>query len=67
MESQVTAARSWKERTARTFLKKNSTFSLLEVLSPRSDVGFYPAGKKRKRKELENEPAEKADRVRLCC
>lgn len=32
VESQVSAAKSWRERTARTFLKKNSTYSLLEVL-----------------------------------
>ena len=31
LESQVNAAKSWKERTARTFLKKNSSFTLLEV------------------------------------
>lgn len=31
VESQVAAAKSWRERTARTFLKKNSTYSLLEV------------------------------------
>ena len=39
IESQVTAAKSWRERTARTFLKKNSTLSLVDVLSPRSDIG----------------------------
>lgn len=47
----MTAAKSWRERTARTFLKKNATYSLLEVLSPRSNVGFYPATKKRKKKD----------------
>ncbi len=31
VESQVAAAKSWRERTARTFLKKNSTFTLVEV------------------------------------
>ena len=39
LESQVAAAKSWRERTARTFLKKNSTYTLMEVLSPRSDIG----------------------------
>lgn len=33
VESQVAAAKSWRERTARTFLKKNSTYTLLEVRS----------------------------------
>lgn len=31
VESQVAAARAWRERTARTFLKKNSTYTLLQV------------------------------------
>uniref|UniRef100_A0A669B098 [histone H3]-trimethyl-L-lysine(4) demethylase n=1 Tax=Oreochromis niloticus TaxID=8128 RepID=A0A669B098_ORENI len=47
VESQVAAARAWRERTARTFLKKNSTYTLLQV-------GLYGNSKsKRKRvKEL---------------
>ena len=32
---QVASARAWRERTARVFLKKNSHYNLLEVLSPR--------------------------------
>uniref|UniRef100_A0A8B9LNT1 [histone H3]-trimethyl-L-lysine(4) demethylase n=1 Tax=Astyanax mexicanus TaxID=7994 RepID=A0A8B9LNT1_ASTMX len=54
VESQVASARSWRERTARTFLKKNSTYTLLQVLSPRTDIGVYGNSKsKRKRaKEL---------------
>lgn len=31
VESQVAAARAWRERTARTFLKKNSTYTLFQV------------------------------------
>ena len=31
MESQVAAARAWRDRTTRTFLKKNSSATLLEV------------------------------------
>lgn len=59
IESQVTTAKSWRERTARTFLKKNSTYSLLEVLSPRTDIGIYSSGKKKKRlKELERRETE---------
>ncbi|KAG8170945.1 hypothetical protein JTE90_027093, partial [Oedothorax gibbosus] len=51
IESQVEAARSWKEKTARTFLKKNSHYPLLEVLSPRKDIGcpLTAKGKKRRR------------------
>uniref|UniRef100_A0A1A7WD43 [histone H3]-trimethyl-L-lysine(4) demethylase n=2 Tax=Iconisemion striatum TaxID=60296 RepID=A0A1A7WD43_9TELE len=54
VESQVASARAWRERTARTFLKKNSTYTLLQVLSPRVDIGIYSNSKsKRKRvKEL---------------
>ena len=33
MESQVAAARAWRDRAARTFLKKNSTATLLEVIA----------------------------------
>ncbi|XP_031438860.1 lysine-specific demethylase 5A isoform X2 [Clupea harengus] len=54
VESQVGSARGWRERTGRTFLKKNSTYTLLQVLSPRVDIGVYGNSKsKRKRaKEL---------------
>uniref|UniRef100_A0A8D0DDU9 [histone H3]-trimethyl-L-lysine(4) demethylase n=1 Tax=Sander lucioperca TaxID=283035 RepID=A0A8D0DDU9_SANLU len=54
VDSQVAAARAWRERTGRTFLKKNSTYTLLQVLSPRVDIGVYGNSKsKRKRvKEL---------------
>ena len=31
LESQVSAAKSWRDRTARTFLKKSSPCTLLEV------------------------------------
>ncbi|XP_067685038.1 lysine-specific demethylase 5A-like isoform X3 [Haliotis asinina] len=55
VESQVAAAKSWRERTARTFLKKNSTYSLLEVLSPRQDIGMYMSGKNKKKKLREGE------------
>ncbi|XP_077979102.1 lysine-specific demethylase 5A-like [Glandiceps talaboti] len=59
VESQVAAARSWRERTARTFLKKNSQFTLLEVLSPRSDIGVYAASKNRRKKMKETGDREK--------
>lgn len=38
VESQVASARAWRERTARTFLKKNSTYTLLQV--GRETLGF---------------------------
>ncbi|XP_029843134.3 lysine-specific demethylase 5A isoform X4 [Ixodes scapularis] len=52
VESQVAAAKSWKERTGRTFLKKNSAYSLLEVLSPRKDIGIYQVTARGKKKRL---------------
>ncbi|XP_069501351.1 lysine-specific demethylase 5C isoform X1 [Ambystoma mexicanum] len=40
MEVQVTTAHSWKEKATKTFLKKNSCYTLLEVLCPCGDAGF---------------------------
>lgn len=36
MEEHLTSARGWKQKTTRTFLKRNSFLELLEVLSPRA-------------------------------
>ena len=61
IEANVNTAKSWRERTARTFLKKNSIYMLYEVLSPRSTVGNGQIEnikqKKRKNKDCtDNEP-----------
>ncbi|KAH7937618.1 hypothetical protein HPB49_013660 [Dermacentor silvarum] len=64
LESQVAAAKAWKERTARTFLKKNSAYSLLEactscatlVLSPRRDIGIYQVTARGKKKRMRDGP-----------
>uniref|UniRef100_A0A8C8CHB1 Lysine-specific demethylase 5A n=1 Tax=Oncorhynchus tshawytscha TaxID=74940 RepID=A0A8C8CHB1_ONCTS len=53
VESQVASARAWRERTARTFLKKNSTYTLLQVLSPRVDIGIYGNSKSKRRRVKE--------------
>ncbi|XP_028910355.1 lysine-specific demethylase 5A isoform X2 [Ornithorhynchus anatinus] len=53
VESQVAAARAWRERTGRTFLKKNSSHTLLQVLSPRTDIGIYGSSKNRRKKVKE--------------
>ncbi|XP_024080260.1 lysine-specific demethylase 5A isoform X3 [Terrapene carolina triunguis] len=53
VESQVAAARAWRERTARTFLKKNSSYTLLQVLSPRNDIGIYGSSKNRRKRVKE--------------
>eukprot|EP00106_Octopus_bimaculoides_P001838 XP_014769280.1 PREDICTED: lysine-specific demethylase 5A-like [Octopus bimaculoides] len=60
VESQVAAAKSWRERTARTFLKKNSTYTLLDVLSPRTDIGVYN-NNKAKRKKLKDGERERKE------
>ncbi|XP_071572335.1 lysine-specific demethylase 5A isoform X1 [Temnothorax nylanderi] len=39
LESTLSQAKGWKERTARTFLRKNSHYTLMEALSPRIGVG----------------------------
>ncbi|XP_047393391.1 lysine-specific demethylase 5D isoform X1 [Sciurus carolinensis] len=39
LELQVLTAHSWKERASKTFLKKNSCYTLLEVLCPCADAG----------------------------
>lgn len=39
IESTLSAARSWKERTSKTFLRKNAHCTLMEALSPRIGVG----------------------------
>ncbi|KAG7320299.1 hypothetical protein KOW79_016152 [Hemibagrus wyckioides] len=53
VESQVASARAWRERTARTFLKKNSTYTLLQVLSPRTDIGVYGSSRSKRRRAKE--------------
>lgn len=52
LETQVNAARSWRERTARVFLKKNSHCNLLEVLSPRYELDREKKKKKRSVDEI---------------
>ncbi|XP_031516959.1 lysine-specific demethylase 5D isoform X4 [Papio anubis] len=39
LELQVLTAHSWREKAAKTFLKKNSCYTLLEVLCPCADAG----------------------------
>lgn len=48
MEMHLTDARAWKERTSRTFLKKYSSFSLMDALSPRNEAVMLPAKYKKR-------------------
>lgn len=41
MEDYLLSARSWKHKTSRTFLKRNSVLELMEVLSPRAKPIMY--------------------------
>ncbi|KAJ6661024.1 hypothetical protein lerEdw1_016825 [Lerista edwardsae] len=50
LESLVSEVQAWKECAANTFLTENSSYSLLEVLCPRCDIGTL--GFKRKTKKL---------------
>lgn len=47
LESILSQAKAWKERTARTFLRKNSHCTLMEALSPRVGVGVQAMRTKR--------------------
>uniref|UniRef100_A0A674N2P5 [histone H3]-trimethyl-L-lysine(4) demethylase n=1 Tax=Takifugu rubripes TaxID=31033 RepID=A0A674N2P5_TAKRU len=51
VESQVAAARAWRERTGRTFLKKNSTYTLLQV----GCLGTVKSKRKRVKELMEKE------------
>ncbi|KAK7080654.1 Lysine-specific demethylase 5A [Halocaridina rubra] len=51
LEENVAAAHTWLEKTARTFLKKNSHLALLEVLVPRTDIGVVSGKRKRVKRE----------------
>lgn len=48
-ETKLDAAKGWKERTARTFLRKNSRYTLMEALSPRTEFGINVLKLKKKK------------------
>lgn len=50
LESTLSQAKGWKERTARTFLRKNSHCTLMEALSPRVGVGVQAMKTKKNNK-----------------
>ncbi|XP_069040069.1 lysine-specific demethylase 5C isoform X2 [Lepisosteus oculatus] len=55
LELQVASAHSWREKASKTFLKKNTTYSLLEVLCPcvEVDADGAPRGRRGHRRESE--------------
>lgn len=66
LEVQVEIATAWRDRTARTFLKKNSYYTLMEVLSPKTDIGIHPTLKNKRKRgkdiaDKENEQIQNLD------
>ncbi|CAM5131560.1 unnamed protein product [Natator depressus] len=53
LEVQVGAAHSWREKASKTFLKKNSCYTLLEVLCPCADAGAASPKRTKWRREPE--------------
>ncbi|XP_053551339.1 lysine-specific demethylase 5C isoform X2 [Bombina bombina] len=53
LEVQVTAAHSWRDKAAKNFLKKNSCYTLLEVLCPCADVSSETGKRSQWRRERE--------------
>uniref|UniRef100_A0A4W4F2R2 [histone H3]-trimethyl-L-lysine(4) demethylase n=1 Tax=Electrophorus electricus TaxID=8005 RepID=A0A4W4F2R2_ELEEL len=64
LESLVSEVQTWKEGAARTFLLKNSSLSLLEVLCPRCEAGSQKSKSKRVK---DVSPTGKKPIVRLDC
>ncbi|XP_075691413.1 lysine-specific demethylase 5C isoform X3 [Rhinoderma darwinii] len=54
LEVQVAAAHSWRDKATKTFLKKSSCYTLLEVLCPSSDVSSGTGKRSQWRKEKEH-------------
>ncbi|XP_020280192.1 lysine-specific demethylase 5A isoform X2 [Pseudomyrmex gracilis] len=50
LETTLSQAKAWKEKTAKTFLRKNSRYTLMEVLSPRIGVGVQAMKTKKNNK-----------------
>ncbi|XP_068964336.1 lysine-specific demethylase 5C [Petaurus breviceps papuanus] len=53
LELQVLMAHSWREKASKTFLKKNSCYTLLEVLCPCADAGSESMKRDRWKREKE--------------
>uniref|UniRef100_UPI00358FC46D lysine-specific demethylase 5C-like n=1 Tax=Myxine glutinosa TaxID=7769 RepID=UPI00358FC46D len=59
LEAQATAARAWRSRALRAFLRRCSSHTLHEVLTPRMDIGIYAMGCTQD-KLVTNEPTNEA-------
>ncbi|XP_039265383.2 lysine-specific demethylase 5A-like [Styela clava] len=63
LNTQVEAAQEWKERTCRAFLKKNTIFSLFEVLSPRSAENRGQTNLKAMRRKIKDAQTEQQQMI----
>uniref|UniRef100_A0A4W5NUP7 [histone H3]-trimethyl-L-lysine(4) demethylase n=1 Tax=Hucho hucho TaxID=62062 RepID=A0A4W5NUP7_9TELE len=66
LDSLVSDVQAWKESAAKTFLMKNSAYSLLEVLCPRCEAGTGPQKSKYKRAKDAAQCSER-NSIRLDC
>uniref|UniRef100_A0A3P8UVK6 [histone H3]-trimethyl-L-lysine(4) demethylase n=1 Tax=Cynoglossus semilaevis TaxID=244447 RepID=A0A3P8UVK6_CYNSE len=67
-EALVTDVQAWKESAAKTFLVKNSPFSLLEVLCPRCDLGTgYQRSRTKKVKEASQTSKRSSSKLESLC
>uniref|UniRef100_A0A4W3GEU4 Lysine-specific demethylase 5C-like n=1 Tax=Callorhinchus milii TaxID=7868 RepID=A0A4W3GEU4_CALMI len=64
LETQVATAHSWRDKASKTFLKRNSSYTLLEVLCPCADVGSDTV-RTSKWKKVRESAGDKADTDRL--
>ncbi|KAJ8258050.1 hypothetical protein GJAV_G00192630 [Gymnothorax javanicus] len=68
LEAQVSEVQAWKESAAKTFLLKNSPYTLLEVLCPRCEVGTgSPRRKAKKTKDVAQNGKKKPVRLDSLC
>ncbi|XP_056240910.1 lysine-specific demethylase 5B-B isoform X1 [Seriola aureovittata] len=65
LESLMVEVQEWKESAASTFLQKDSTLTLLEVLCPRCEVGNVRSPKRKAKKGKESPKSNKKKTLRL--
>uniref|UniRef100_A0A3B4T6N1 [histone H3]-trimethyl-L-lysine(4) demethylase n=1 Tax=Seriola dumerili TaxID=41447 RepID=A0A3B4T6N1_SERDU len=65
LESLMVEVQEWKESAATTFLQKDSTLTLLEVLCPRCEVGNVRSPKRKAKKGKESPKSNKKKTLRL--
>ncbi|XP_071333229.1 lysine-specific demethylase 5B-B isoform X2 [Trachinotus anak] len=65
LESLMVEVQEWKESAAATFLQKDSTLTLLEVLCPRCEVGNVRSPKRKAKKGKESPKSNKKKTLRL--